>query len=172
VLTPGCRLEYAMESYRVWSLPQVNSQFSIPVFYCSAYGNTRRLGHALREGVLEARPRALCELHDLVDCDMAAMGALLNASDAFLLGTPTLNRGAVPPLWDLLSRADAVNMPGRPCALFGSYGWSGEALGQLAGRLAQLKCKLFEEQMKVCLVPSEEDLARARDFGRRFAESL
>ena len=172
VLTRGCRLEAALENYRVWSLPQINSQFTIPVFYCSAYGCTRETGRAVREGILEARPRALCEMYDLVDCDMAAVGALLNTCDAFLLGSPTINRDAVPPLWDLLSRADAVNIAKRPCALFGSYGWSGEALPNLAARLEQLKCKLFGEQMKVCLVPSEEELTQARAFGRRFAESL
>jgi len=172
VLTRGCRLESALENYRVWSLPMVNSQFTVPVFYCSAYGNTEKLGRAIREGILEARPRALCELHDLVDCDMAAMGSLLNSCDAFLLGSPTINREAVPPAWDLLSRADAVNIAKRPCALFGSYGWSGEALPNLAARLGQLKCGLFEEPVKVCLVPSEEDLAGARAFGKRFGESL
>ena len=172
VLTRGGRLEYALENYRVWSLPQINSQFTLPIFYCSAYGNTERTGRAIREGILAAKPRVLCELYDLTGCGMAAMGALLNACDAFLLGTPTINRDAVPPLWDLLSRADAVNTPKRPCALFGSYGWSGEACGFLVQRLEQLKCKLFEEPFKVNFAPSEDDLAGARAFGRRFAESL
>jgi len=172
VLTRGCRLEPALENYRVWSLPQINSQFTVPVFYCSAYGCTRQIAQAIRDGILEARPRALCELHDLVDCDMAAMGVLLNSCDAFLLGSPTINRGAVPPLWALLAHADAVNTPQRPCALFGSYGWSGEACGQLAQRLEQLKCKIFEEPLKVNFVPSEDELANARAFGKRFGESL
>ena len=172
VLTAGCRLEYALKNYRIWSLPQLNSQFSVPVFYCSAYGNTERIGQAVREGILEAKPRVLCELYDLVDCDMAAMGALLNASDAFLLGSPTINRGAVPPLWVLLAQVDAVNIAKRPCALFGSYGWSGEALPQLAQRLEQLKCKVFEEPLKINFAPSEDDLANARAFGKRFGESL
>ena len=172
VLTQGCRLESALENYRVWSLPQLNSQFTVPVFYCSAYGCTERIGRAIREGILEARPRALCELHDLVDCDMAAMGALLNAGDAFLLGSPTINRDAVPPLWVLLAHADAVNIAKRPCALFGSYGWSGEACAHLAQRLEQLKCRVFEEPLKISFVPSRDDLAGARAFGRRFAESL
>jgi len=172
VLTSGCRLESAVENYRVWSLPQINSQFTVPLFYCSAYGCTERLGQAIREGILEARPRALCEPHNLTGSDMAAMGALLNASDAFLLGSPTVNRDAVPPLWDLLSRMDAVNSAKRPCALFGSYGWSGEALPNLAQRLEQLKCKVFEAPLKVNFVPSGDDLAGARAFGRRFGESL
>ena len=172
VLTAGCRLEYALKHYRIWSLPQLNSQFSVPVFYCSAYGCTEQIGRAIREGVLEAKPRVLCELYDLVDCDMAAMGGLLNAGDAFLLGSPTINRGAVPPLWVLLAHADAVNIAKRPCALFGSYGWSGEALPQLAQRLEQLKCKVFEEPLKINFAPSEDDLANARAFGKRFGESL
>ena len=172
VLTSGCRLEEALENYRVWSLPQINSQFTVPVFYSSAYGCTEQIGQAIREGVLEARPRALCELHDLVDCDMAAMGALLNTCDAFLLGSPTINRAAVPPAWALLAHADAVNIPKRPCALFGSYGWSGEACAQLYARLADLKCKVFEEPLKINFIPSGDELAGARAFGRRFAESL
>jgi flavorubredoxin len=144
----------------------------VPVFFCSAYGHTEQLGRAIREGILEVKPRALCELHDLTGCDMAAMGALLNASDAFLLGSPTINRDAVPPLWELLAHVDAVNSPKCPCALFGSYGWSGEALPHLAQRLEQLKCKVFEEPLKVNFAPSEDDLAGARAFGRRFAEKL
>ena len=172
VLTVDGRLAYALESYRVWSLPQINSQFTVPVFYCSAYGNTKQIGHAIREGILEAKPRALCELYDLVDCGMAAMGELLNVCDAFLLGSPTINRAAAPPLWALLAHMDAVNSPKRPCALFGSYGWSGEALPHLAQRLEQLKCKVFEAPLKINFTPSEDDLTQAQAFGRRFGESL
>jgi len=172
VLTKGCRLESALENYRIWSLPQINSQFTVPIFYCSAYGNTKQIGQAIRDGILDAKPRVLCELYDLVDCDMAAMAGLLNACDAFLLGSPTINRGAVPPLWELLAGADAVNTPKRPCALFGSYGWSGEALPQLAQRLEQLKCKVFEEPLKINFAPSGDELAQARAFGKRFAEAL
>ena len=172
VLTKGCKLEEAIAAYRTWSAPATPKATRVPIFYCSAYGNTARIGQAVREGILEARPSADCELHDLTGCDIPAMGALLNQSDAFLLGCLTINRDAVPPLWELLSQADAVNLPKRPCALFGSYGWSGEAFPNMAARLQMLKCNVFEEQFKVNFVPSGEDLAAAKAFGKRFAETL
>ena len=174
VLTRGCKLESALDAYQQWSAPveKADTTPQVPVFYCSAYGNTARIGRAVREGILEARPGAACALHDLTGCNMPAMGALLNQSDAFALGCLTINRDAVPPLWALLSHADAVNMPKRPCALFGSYGWSGEAFANIAARLQMLKCNVFEEQFRVNFVPSGEELAQARAFGRRFAERL
>ena len=173
VLTKGRKLEEAVAAYRAWSAPaELKAAPQIPIFFCSAYGNTARIGQAVREGILEARRLADCALYDLTGCDMPAMGALLNQSDAFALGCLTINRDAVPPLWQLLSHADAVNSPKRPCALFGSYGWSGEAFANIAERLNMLKCNVFEEQFKVNFVPSDEELASARAFGRRFAETL
>ena len=43
VLTKGCRLEYAKERYAEWSQPQKNERLTVPVFYTSAYGNTRKI---------------------------------------------------------------------------------------------------------------------------------
>lgn len=172
VLTKGCRLEYVIESYRNWSQPHKNEKLTIPVFYTSAYGNTRQMAQAIREGVLEAKPEADVTLHDIIHEDMSALSQRLNESDAFALGSPTINSDAVPPAWILLSHVDAVNNKKKPVLIFGSYGWSGEAVPNLTARVTGLKMKPFEEGMKVPFVPSETDLEKAREIGKRFAESL
>ena len=100
------------------------------------------------------------------------MAAKLNSSDGFAVGSPTLNRDAVPPVWDLLSRVDAVNCAKRPALVFGSYGWSGEAFGNIKSRLENLKMAVFEEPFRVAFVPTEEDLKNAKELGRRFAASM
>ena len=97
---------------------------------------------------------------------------MLNGCDGFAIGSPTLNRDAVQPVWDLLSRVDAVNSPKRPALIFGSYGWSGEAAANLKARLDGLKMALFEEPFRVVFVPTEEDLEKARQLGERFAASM
>ena len=72
----------------------------------------------------------------------------------------------------LLAHVDAVNCAKKPVLLFGSYGWSGEACGNLKSRVEGLKMKVWEELFKVNFVPSEADLEKARNLGRDFAASL
>ena len=172
ILTKGCRLEYAMDCYRTWSQPRSNEKTTIPIFYTSAYGNTRQIAQAIQEGILEAKPDANVTLHDIIHEDMGQLAGLLNGSDGFALGSPTINGDAVPPAWILLSHVDAINNKKKPVLLFGSYGWSGEAVPNLTARVTGLKMKPFEEGLKVAFAPSKADLEKAKETGRKFAESM
>lgn len=172
VLTSGCRLEWAMERYDEWSKPHKNEVPLIPVFYCSAYGNTGKVAGMLRDGILEEIPQADCQVYDINGYDMGFLQGLLNRSDAFCIGSPTINADAVAPVWNLLSHVDAINNRKRPVLVFGSYGWSGEAVPNLIARLKGLKSNVFEEGFRTIFVPSEEELQKAKDFGRQFAQSL
>ena len=148
------------------------SHKTIPVFYCSAYGNTGLLAKAIAEGVKESLSDAEVTLYNVIEHPMEEMAAALNGSDAFLIGSPTLNKDALPPIWILLAHADAVNIAKRPAALFGSYGWSGEAVPNLTDRLKGLKVNLFEKSFRVVFVPTEEDLKQAKEFGKEFAATV
>lgn len=172
VLTRGCRLEWAIDRYDEWSRPQKNEVPLIPIFYCSAYGNTGRVADMLRAGILEEIPHADCQIYDINAHDMNFLQGLLNRSDAFGIGSPTINADAVAPVWNLLSHVDAINNRKRPALVFGSYGWSGEAVPNLIARLKGLKSNVFEEGFRTIFVPSEEELQKAKEFGKRFAQSL
>lgn len=172
ILTKEGKLPQVMELYAKWSAPVSRSSKHIPVFYVSAYGNTRNLANAIAEGIRQALPDAVVDCYDVIHHDMAALAGLMNESDAFLVGSPTLNRDAVAPIWQLLAGIEAVNIQKRPVALFGSFGWSGEAVANLTQRLSGVKAKVFEESFRVNFVPSQEDLQNAKAFGERFAQSL
>lgn len=172
ILTSGGLFPEVMEKYHTWSLPKPNESMLIPIFYCSAYGNTANIAKALYKGVSEVLPHADVRLVDLVEGDIAAAAALVNKANAVLCGSPTINRDAVPPIWQLLSHVDAINSQKKPASAFGSYGWSGEAVPSILTRLAQLKFATFEEGLKVNFVPSQADIQNAIEFGRRFAGTL
>jgi len=172
LLTKGCVLERCMDYYRQWAAGPKSGAVSICLFYCSAYGNTKKLAGCIARGIKAVLPAAEITIYDLVGADLAEMGELLNSSSAFLLGSPTINKTALPTVWNLLAHVDAVNIAKRPVALFGSYGWSGEALPHLADRLTTLKAAVFEKQLRVQLVPSEDELKAAEEFGAEFARSL
>jgi flavorubredoxin len=172
ILTKGCELERTKARYRAWATDEPREGKRIPLFYCSAYGNTERLAAHVARGLLRSQPTAEVRCYDLVEHDLAQLTAALNESDAFLIGSPTINRDALPVVWKLLADIDAVTIPKRPVALFGSYGWSGEALPHLAERLASLKARVFEKQLKVSFTPTPADLAAAEELGEEFGASL
>ncbi len=172
VLTKDGRLGYTIEKYAEWSQPHKNEKLTVPVFYTSAYGNTRILAQEIRRGILEAKPDAVVDLYDIIDYDMGMLSDLLNRSDAFALGSPTINGEAVPPVWSLLAHVDVINNKKKPVLVFGSYGWSGEAVPNLIARVTGLKMSVFGEGMKVCFVPSQEDLQKAAELGKAFGETL
>lgn len=172
ILTKGCYLEGNIAKYLEWSTEDASALKNIPMFYCSAYGNTEKLAHSISEGIREVREDVVVELYDIIKHDMGELGQKLNESYAFLLGSPTLNKDAVPPVWQLLSHIDAINISKRKAAIFGSYGWSGEAFNNLAGRLKGLRVDLYPEPFKATLVVSEEDLIKAKEYGKEFAKTL
>ena len=89
-----------------------------------------------------------------------------------MFGSPTLNRDALPPVWDVLNMVSAVSDRNKPTIIFGSYGWSGEACQMLADRAKGLGLKVDDELMKVCFKPSGADIVRLVDKGMAFAKAL
>lgn len=172
VLSKAGLLPEVMEKYREWSTPVVRENKLIPVFYCSAYGNTRQIAKAIATGILQEIPSATVQTYDIIKHEMGELSALINESDGFVIGSPTINKDAVEPVWNLLAHIDAINIIKRPAALFGSYGWSGEAVKNLRSRLSDLKVKLLDEDFRVVLVPTQDDLKNAQNFGQNFAKTI
>jgi Uncharacterized flavoproteins len=171
VLTKN-KLDYVIEKYGLWSLPHKNSVKTIPIFYCSAYGNTLKLAQKIKEGIISQISDANVQIYNIIDYDMGFLHAQLNLSDAFLIGTPTINRDAVPPIWNLLSGIDAINNQKKSVAVFGSFGWSGEAVKFINDRLRNLKLNVFGDGFKVNFVPSEKELSDALQFGSEFTKAI
>ncbi|MBC7228845.1 MAG: FprA family A-type flavoprotein [Actinobacteria bacterium] len=160
-----------VERYRQWSsLPAPDEKKSLLVFYASAYGNTAALAEKIAEGAREAGVKAT--VMDVAATELGLMIDRIEAADGIAVGSATINGDAVEPVWYLLSHLATLNLKGKVGASFGSYGWSGEAPKLIAERLRGLKFKVEEEPLRVNLVPTEEDLAEAAEYGRRIAASL
>lgn len=172
ILTKGVFLETAKARYGEWSKPAAKSAKQIPIFYCSAYGNTGVLAGKIAEGIRCTLKDACVDVFDINEHDISALKEKMNESDAFLFGSPTINKDAVPPVWEMACGIDAINCKGKPVSAFGSYGWSGEAVPGLVERLRALKMNVFEEGFRCRFVPSESELSDAFEFGARFAHEI
>lgn len=172
VLTKGVYLERNKALYEKWATPVVRKHKYIPIFYCSAYGYTAELAKKIAEGILDVLPDAKVEVMDANEHPFEELAQKLNENDGFLLGSPTINKDAVRPIWLLAAALDLVNAKGRPASAFGSFGWSGEAVPMLVDRLKGMKLNVFENGFTARFVPSDEEYGNAIAFGKRFAEQL
>lgn len=164
--------ETAKARYEKWSTTEISHNKKIPIFYCSAYGNTATLAVKIAEGIKSVFEDVAVDLFDLTTTDPCSLSGRMNNADAFLLGTPTINKDALQPVWQLVNSVDAINCKGKPVSAFGSYGWSGEGIPNIIARLKALNMQVFEEGYKCRFVPSEAEHQAAYDFGVRFAGTM
>ena len=61
---------------------------------------------------------------------------------------------------------------GKPVMIFGSYGWSGEALGNLSAVLRTLKADVFEKPFRCIFSPDEKKKQEFREFVNRFLTQI
>lgn len=172
ILTEDCMLPYVREHYKKWSTVPVKTNKTVGVFYASAYGATELLAKQIAEGIRSVNSAIQVELYDIEGKDICQFAEAINECDALAVGSPTINKDTVPAMWDLLSRIDAISSKGKKALVFGSYGWSGEALPNIKARLEGLKYEVEPEFMRCIFLPSAEELENAKAAGAELAKKL
>ncbi len=142
----------------------------VTIAYVSAYGNTAAMAAKVAEGVEAAGVKA--KLINCVEVPTDQIVDEFETSAGFLIGTPTLNANVPDPILHMIANLVVLNVKGKPASVFGSYGWSGEAIKTVQDILASMRLKIAVEPIRVQMTPSESDLAACVDFGRKFAESV
>jgi flavorubredoxin len=158
-----------LELYREWSQPRFDEN-NVLIVYASAYGNTRRLAKSIQKGLEESEMKVA--LFDITATEINRLVDELEESTGILIGSPTIQGDAVKPIWDFLSSLITIDYKGKYGASFGSFGWSGEAPDQILDRLRGLRFKTPLEPYKVKITPTDEEVDKVSEFGRKFAEAI
>jgi len=140
----------------------------VAIVYVSAYGNTAAMARKVAEGVAAAG--LVPVLMNGVEVPVGEMIDRLEECVGFLVGTPTLNSNVPHPILQLIANLVVLNMKGKPASVFGSYGWSGEAIKTVQDILTSMRIKVSPEPIKVRMAPNEQDLQACVDFGKKFGE--
>lgn len=162
-----CRIDELSAQYYEWSKPLIaNARKTVVMPYVSAYGYTKQVAEAIAQGLKSAGDLDV-KMYDMVEADSNEVLMEIEKADGLLFGSPTILQDALKPIWDLTTSIHAPTHGGKLASAFGSYAWSGEAVGNLVERLKQLKMKVVEGY-RVKLRPSEKELAGAIEFGHDF----
>lgn len=152
----------------VWAL-QKPSRKAV-VVYDTMWGSTALMARAIADGLTEGGM-------DVVVMSLSAdhrsdVATEVLDAGALIAGSPTLNNTLFPTLPEVLTYLKGLRPKNLIGAAFGSYGWGGEAVGQLETLLGEMKLELLGENVKIQYVPDAEGLARCREFGKRIAGRL
>jgi NADH oxidase (H2O-forming) len=162
--------------YRELSFTPLHSEIStgektLLIFYISSYGSTRRMAEAIYEGAMGVE-HVRVSLYDLEGSEITPFVDLIEGADGILFGTPTINGDAVKPVWDLLSSLVVINLKSKLGGVFGSYGWTGEAVKMVEDRLRGLKLRVPIPGLRLKLIPTDEEIILCREFGHELAQEL
>ncbi|MFW9907422.1 MAG: flavodoxin domain-containing protein [Candidatus Thorarchaeota archaeon] len=134
----------------------------VMIIYESTRGRTKVMADAICEGVVSNGKE--CEVVDAKDFNG------IGDSCAIAVGSSTRMKRTLPKTRQIL--AELQPLDGLPAAAFGSYGWSGEAPGEISTELQNRGAKMVGNQpLRVKDYPSEEDMEKCRELGRALAGS-
>ncbi|WP_008312511.1 diflavin flavoprotein [Leptolyngbya sp. PCC 6406] len=159
-----------VQAYRTWSQQQTGQELSVTLIYASAYGNTATLAQTLARGITKAG--VTVEAINAEQADPDEIKSAIAKSAGFLIGSPTLG-GHAPTqiqtaLGIVLSTASKTQLAG----VFGSFGWSGEAIDLLEGKLKDAGYSLAFDPIRVKFKPTEVTLKYCEEVGTDFAQAL
>ncbi|MBU7585787.1 MAG: diflavin flavoprotein [Nostoc sp. TH1S01] len=158
------------KAYSDWSRSQRNREISVALLYASAYGNTATLARAIALGLTKGGVEV-----QSINCEFATpeeIQAAVEKSDGFIIGSPTIGGHAPTPIHTALGIVLKVGDNNKVAGVFGSYGWSGEAVEMIEGKLRDAGYRLGFETLKVKFKPDDVTLKFCEELGTDFAQNL
>jgi hypothetical protein len=159
-----------LNDYHRWGASQERARLSVALLFASAYGNTAAIADALAQGVGRTGVRV-----ESINCEFTPPEQLLAAirsCDAILIGSPTLGGHAPTPIVSALGTVLAEGERSKPVGVFGSFGWSGEALDLLESKLRDGGFRFAFEPIKVKFSPDAATLKAIEETGTGLGRQL
>ena len=156
--------------YRKWSEDQNTKDLTVALIYASAYGNTATLASAIAKGITKSGVAV-----ESINCEFAEpseIQAAVEKCDGFIIGTPTLAGHAPTQIQTALGVVLSTASKNKLAGVFGSFGWSGEAVDLVADKLRDSGYKLGFEPLRVKFKPSGTILQECKEIGTDFAQAL
>ena len=140
------------------------------IMYDTMWKSTASMARAIAEGLVDggASPK-LMQLGASHRSDVVT--ELLDAG-ALIVGSPTMNSNMFPTVADALTYIKGLKPKNLIGATFGSYGWSGEAMGQVKDMLDAMKIDIVGEGVRTRYVPDDNALEQCFSLGSLVAAEL
>jgi flavorubredoxin len=157
-----------LEEYKKWCSHETENKALI--VYDSMWKSTEKMAYKLYEGLCDANLPV--SMKNLKTTHISDIMTEVITSKMILLGTPTLNNGMLPSMGAFLTYIKGLRPKNRIGLAFGSYGWGGQAVGQLEDVMKDLKWELPMEAVKIKYIPDDSELEEVRELGKKFGAHI
>ncbi|HBB31139.1 MAG TPA: flavin oxidoreductase [Cyanobacteria bacterium UBA8803] len=158
------------QSYRQWCEEQKSQDTTVAMLYASAYGNTGTVAQAIARGITKAGVGV-----EALNCEVAdpeEIRAAVEKAEGFIMGSPTLGGHAPTQIQTALGIVLSTATKTKLAGVFGSYGWSGEAIDLIENKFRDAGYKFGFETIRVKFKPTEVTLKYCEEAGTDFAQAL
>lgn len=156
--------------YHEWCQQQQTRDLRVVLLYTSAYGNTGTMAQSIAQGITQAGVSV-----QAINCEFTEPEEITRAvaqCDGFVIGSPTLAGHAPVQIQTALGIVLSTVPSTKVAGVFGSYGWSGEAVDLIESKLEDAGYPLGFAPIRVKFKPTEETLHQCEAAGAAFAQIL
>ena len=93
-------------------------------------------------------------------------------SKAILVGSPTIGKGILSSIAEIMELIKGLRFKNKKAASFGCYGWSGESIKILKDHLEKSGFSIINEGIRAMWNPDDESIAKCIEFGREIARQI
>ena len=152
--------------YTKWARNETDNKALI--IYDSMWGSTEKMAYKLMEGIEEAGVPVT--MKNLKNNHISDIITEVISSRLIILGSPTLNNTMLPTMGGFLTYLKGLKPKNRIGFAFGSYGWGGQAVGEIENILKYLTWDMPVESINLNFVPDEEELADVKKTGNKLGK--
>ncbi|MCS7143675.1 MAG: FprA family A-type flavoprotein [Archaeoglobaceae archaeon] len=152
-----------VESYFKWANFEVENK--VIIVYDTMWGSTEKLARAIADGASKFAKVRL--FHTRKDSWTEIISEILDAK-AIAVGAPTIHNSIFPPIAGFLSYLKSLRPKKKKVIVFGSYGWNGVAVEEMAKIFDEIGFKV--EQFAVKFRPTKEEIEKAYELGADLAK--
>jgi len=163
------KLNTIIEAYDSWSSGKCADK--AVVVFNTMWHSTEKMAQSVMQGLESTGVPA--ELLNLEACHRSDVMTEVLRARGVVLGSSTINNGLLPEMAGFVSYMKGLKPFDKTGAAFGSFGWSGEAVGLLTQVMTDLHFNLVDDpSIKHKYVPTQQALDQCVALGRRVGEAI
>ena len=157
-----------IKEYEKWSKHE--SENKAVIIYDSMWGSTEKLANSLREGINEVGINV--SLRNLKNSHISDIIKEIMISKLVLIGSPTLNNGVLPTMGAFLTYIKGLKPKNKIGFVFGSYGWSGQAVGEIEKIIKDLSWDIPIDGININYIPNDDNLCDIKKIGNKLGKYI
>lgn len=153
-----------VDKYYNWSQNYQENQ--ITIVYDSMWDGTKQLAHRIGTEISTLSPDTKVKIFNVSINDKNDIMTEVFKSKAIVVGSPTVGQNYMSSIGGWLDFLKELKFKNKQAAVFGCYGWSGEATKELREQLILSGFDVIEPEIKCNWNPGDEDFNKAVEIAK------